>query len=624
MSGAVKGTVKKALAIPCAWESDAWPGAGWLPAAPRPGLHLDSKRRAVYQDGQPLHLTAREYQVIELLHASPGRLFGRDEILERLWGLDFPGEARIVDSFIKRLRGKLGQQVIQTVRGLGYRYPLPDAPGVAQPQLEALPPVARLLTRLAGRILQVSDAGQIIASVQALLEAEGIAGVSLWTPPAAPALTWTRLAFAGVSSLAHGPEPQPGRAVTELGSAQVGQPPWARLVFESLQPISAQLRPALDAVAGLVDPALRLNAEIVLRQQAERQLRRLNQSLEQRVRSRTAELAHANAELQALHDLTEQLSGAASLPEVLGRGLSRLARMMGASVCSLWRSSTDLYALDEADIARHAGVWLPQVHCLAACLPTGEPLPGQEQPFAAALESVLAGWLASRPEPGDESPYLTPDYLTPDGLLPGERVMLIPAASQLPGTHLLLLRLAGNAPTPTLMQAAARAFGLAYERQLHTRLLEQAALSDELTGLPNRRAFLGDLGAELSYSQRHRSEVLLSLFEIDGLQALNKQLGFAGGSDLIRGLSQALRGALRGEDRVYRLGGALLASLIRVQAGQAQALVPKLDKLAARTPAALQLRVSHVHAPAEAAEVSDVLYLALQRLEALSGRERPA
>ena len=94
------------------------PGAGAeLPALPGAGeLRLDPDGRRVFLDNQVVTLTAKEYLLTELLLTAQGRLFGRDDILERVWGLDFPGDVRIVDTYVKRLRGKLGAGMIETIR----------------------------------------------------------------------------------------------------------------------------------------------------------------------------------------------------------------------------------------------------------------------------------------------------------------------------------------------------------------------------------------------------------------------------------------------------------------------------------------------------------------------------
>ncbi|WP_300274168.1 response regulator transcription factor [uncultured Oscillibacter sp.] len=82
-------------------------------------MDLDTREAAL--DGRPLDLTAREFELLRTFLAAPGRVFTREMLLSRLWGYDFFGDERVVDSHIKNLRHKLGRDYIETVRGVGYR-----------------------------------------------------------------------------------------------------------------------------------------------------------------------------------------------------------------------------------------------------------------------------------------------------------------------------------------------------------------------------------------------------------------------------------------------------------------------------------------------------------------------
>ena len=84
-------------------------------------LVVDLDAREVTAGGHPLELTAREYELLCTFLASPGRVFTREMLLAKLWGYDFFGDERVVDSHIKNLRHKLGRDYIETVRGVGYR-----------------------------------------------------------------------------------------------------------------------------------------------------------------------------------------------------------------------------------------------------------------------------------------------------------------------------------------------------------------------------------------------------------------------------------------------------------------------------------------------------------------------
>ena len=84
---------------------------------------LEVESRRVLKGGAPVPLTAKEFQVLELLMLNPGRIFSKEEILERIWGPGYEGESNLVEVYVKNLRKKLGEDLIATVRGLGYRVP---------------------------------------------------------------------------------------------------------------------------------------------------------------------------------------------------------------------------------------------------------------------------------------------------------------------------------------------------------------------------------------------------------------------------------------------------------------------------------------------------------------------
>ncbi len=99
------------------------------------GLEIDPLARSVLVDGQPVSLTAREFDLLYLLASNPERAFSRAYLLDRLWGADFAGFERTVDTHILRLRRKLAWNEavaarIQTLWGVGYRFvrEKPDSP----------------------------------------------------------------------------------------------------------------------------------------------------------------------------------------------------------------------------------------------------------------------------------------------------------------------------------------------------------------------------------------------------------------------------------------------------------------------------------------------------------------
>jgi DNA-binding response OmpR family regulator len=78
--------------------------------------------REVHVDGQELELTQREFELLEYLVRNHGRVVGRDELLEAVWGFVSPGQTRTVEVHVAQLRRKLGHpELIRTVRGVGYK-----------------------------------------------------------------------------------------------------------------------------------------------------------------------------------------------------------------------------------------------------------------------------------------------------------------------------------------------------------------------------------------------------------------------------------------------------------------------------------------------------------------------
>ena len=90
-------------------------------------LAIDPDTREAVLDGRVLDLTTREFDLLYTFLRAPGRVFTREMLLARLWGYDFYGDERVVDSHIKNLRHKLGRNYIETVRGVGYRAAKPDS-----------------------------------------------------------------------------------------------------------------------------------------------------------------------------------------------------------------------------------------------------------------------------------------------------------------------------------------------------------------------------------------------------------------------------------------------------------------------------------------------------------------
>jgi len=89
-------------------------------------LRLDIARREAAWRGAPFELTSIQFEMLRVLMASPGRVFSREELLDQVWGYDYFGDTRTVDSAVKRLRARLREvapdaELVVTIRDAGYK-----------------------------------------------------------------------------------------------------------------------------------------------------------------------------------------------------------------------------------------------------------------------------------------------------------------------------------------------------------------------------------------------------------------------------------------------------------------------------------------------------------------------
>ena len=86
-------------------------------------VSIDRKTRSVTLNALPLELTRREVTLLEVLLSRPGRIFGKDELIDRLFTIDDTPSANLIEQYVGRLRKKMGaaQFEIRTLRGLGYQ-----------------------------------------------------------------------------------------------------------------------------------------------------------------------------------------------------------------------------------------------------------------------------------------------------------------------------------------------------------------------------------------------------------------------------------------------------------------------------------------------------------------------
>jgi DNA-binding response OmpR family regulator len=88
------------------------------------GLYIDSNAFVAYVDGNALELTLKEFELLSYLFENSGRVLTRDQLLNAIWGYDYLGDSRTVDSHIARLRTKLGDYGaahLKTIYGMGYK-----------------------------------------------------------------------------------------------------------------------------------------------------------------------------------------------------------------------------------------------------------------------------------------------------------------------------------------------------------------------------------------------------------------------------------------------------------------------------------------------------------------------
>ena len=90
-------------------------------------LHLDCESRRLNIAGREINLTAKEFDLLELMALTPNKVYSRDHLLNAVWGYDYPGDVRTVDVHIRRLREKIEQnpsepKYVHTKWGVGYYF----------------------------------------------------------------------------------------------------------------------------------------------------------------------------------------------------------------------------------------------------------------------------------------------------------------------------------------------------------------------------------------------------------------------------------------------------------------------------------------------------------------------
>ena len=84
-------------------------------------LSIDRERYMVRQDGKEIQLPRKEFELLALLCSSPRKVFSRQEISSNIWGFEMEAKNRTIDVHIRKLREKIGMELIKTVKGIGYK-----------------------------------------------------------------------------------------------------------------------------------------------------------------------------------------------------------------------------------------------------------------------------------------------------------------------------------------------------------------------------------------------------------------------------------------------------------------------------------------------------------------------
>jgi two-component system alkaline phosphatase synthesis response regulator PhoP len=86
------------------------------------GVSIDHERFVVYINGEPLTLPKKEFELLALLYSRPQKVFSREEIFNTIWGNDVVVGERTIDVHIRKLREKIGDKYIRTLKGVGYKF----------------------------------------------------------------------------------------------------------------------------------------------------------------------------------------------------------------------------------------------------------------------------------------------------------------------------------------------------------------------------------------------------------------------------------------------------------------------------------------------------------------------
>ncbi|MFT6165464.1 MAG: two-component system alkaline phosphatase synthesis response regulator PhoP [Vicingaceae bacterium] len=86
------------------------------------GISIDRERYLIKQNGKEINLPKKEFELLSLLMSKPGKVFTREAIMNQIWGGEVVVGDRTIDVHIRKLREKLGEELIKTIKGVGYKF----------------------------------------------------------------------------------------------------------------------------------------------------------------------------------------------------------------------------------------------------------------------------------------------------------------------------------------------------------------------------------------------------------------------------------------------------------------------------------------------------------------------
>ena len=87
-------------------------------------IEINREEYKIFKDGEEINLPRKEFELFYLLASKPGKVFKRDEILEKVWGNEVIVGGRTIDVHIRKLREKIGEDLFKTIKGVGYKFEL--------------------------------------------------------------------------------------------------------------------------------------------------------------------------------------------------------------------------------------------------------------------------------------------------------------------------------------------------------------------------------------------------------------------------------------------------------------------------------------------------------------------